>query len=194
VCHVLGPFEDIDRGADLDAWIRSLTDLVKREEPALAGFAWRCLAVRMRRPQREDVEDVLSDAYLAAATRLRCDSSLVVHSLGAWFRRVLFFRCLKHAKMQSADDWEKPIDQLEREDEMVEILHRGSHIETEDAILADELLSTLGGRDRRILELTIEGYTSREIAEVLEETPENVRKVKSRAIGKLQRIHEGHHE
>jgi len=175
---------------EFEGRIRDLTNLVRSEANSLSGFARVNLLRVMRSPQREDVEDVLSDAYLAAATRLRREPSLEVQNLGAWFRKVLFFRCLQYGKKWREGKWAKSLEDLENEDQVLEILHQAekSHSTTETTLLVDECLSKLDDRERQVLVLAAQGYTSREIGNKFKETPENIRKIKSRAIEKLRNL------
>ena len=56
--------------SESDAKIRALTELVKKEESGLARFAWRCLAMRGRKPTRQDVEDTAANVRQRKARAL----------------------------------------------------------------------------------------------------------------------------
>jgi RNA polymerase sigma factor (sigma-70 family) len=173
--------------------IERLTEIVKAEESALARFAWRCLAVRGNRPSREDIEDAMSEAYIAAVTRLQSEPTLVVRNLGAWFRKFLFFKCLtlaKRRRLEGQDDLSVLARGLEEEDTVLDaIASRDS--DPDQALIAQELLSGLDPAARRILELSAEGYTSAEIAEVVRESADNVRQIKVRTLNTLRARHLG---
>lgn len=161
--------------------IRKLTDLLRRRQRQLAGFAWRCLSVRGVQPQNADVQDALSDAYLIAATKIRNDPTLVVENWEAWFRKFLFFTCLKLADAHHKLGLTTTIDELEAEDE---ILQSSAH--WDDNILARELLDSLEPEEREVLTQAGSGYTSNEIGVALGKSADNVRQIKSRAIEKLR--------
>lgn len=171
----------------LDA-IERLTEIVQAEESALARFAWRCLAVRGNRPSREDIEDAMSEAYIAAVTRLQSEPTLAVRDLGAWFRKFVFFKCLtlaKRRRLEGQDDLSVFARGLEEEDTVLDaIAARDS--DPDQGLIAQELLSGLDQTSRRILELSAEGYTSAEIAEVVRESAENVRQIKARTLNALR--------
>lgn len=75
--------------------IRQLTEFVQANQGPLAYFAGVCLSTGSRSVRPETIEDVLSDAYLVAATRIQKDPDLAIRKMGAWFRKVIFFTCLK---------------------------------------------------------------------------------------------------
>jgi RNA polymerase sigma factor (sigma-70 family) len=174
---------------ELEDRIQELTDFVQTEQQSLFRFAWRCIALRGRKPGVQDIEDVMSDAYLTAATLLRDERSAPVRNLGAWFRKILFFRCLRLAAKWRFRQWDRTIDDLEAQDEVLDLVASGvegspAH---ESRLLVRELLDSLDSRSRAIVELAAEGYSAVEIAERVGESPANVRQLKSRAVARLRR-------
>lgn len=176
--------------SESDAKIRALTELVKKEESGLARFAWRCLAMRGRKPTRQDVEDVLSEAYLTAATRFHREPSLAVANLRAWFYKVLFFKCLQHASKWKFENWNAVVDDLTFEDMTLDALTHEEYT-AEGRLVRDvllrELLEEASPEAQDILRLAAQGYTSQEIAERLKDTAANVRQRKARALAALRK-------
>jgi RNA polymerase sigma factor (sigma-70 family) len=169
-----------------EALIRELTDVARSQQNDFERFAWRCLAVRGFQPQREDVEDALSDAYLIAATRIRNEPALRIPNLPAWFRRVLFFACLKKVDRKRSLGITEEIEALEFEDSQVR-----SNPDWDSPIFVRDLLEKLEPKERAVLGLLAQGETSGDIAGKLNLSAENVRQIKSRGIRSLRRIMDG---
>lgn len=170
-----------------DTRVHALTQMVSEQQRALAHFAWTCLAARGAKAGPEDVEDVLSDAYLKAATRLSKEPGLEIENFNAWFHRIVFFDALHHARRWRGREWERGIAELEREAETQTELHAlqgGSGVE--DRILARQLLERLGEEDREIVRLSLEGYSSEEMADRVGTSAAAVRQRKSRALHQLR--------
>jgi RNA polymerase sigma factor (sigma-70 family) len=162
--------------------IRHLTTLLRDRQREFGNLAWRILLVRGARPQQQDIEDALADAYLAAATRLRNEPELAADHLEPWFRKVLFFTCLKQGDAKRKLGLSQTIEELEYEDEVLQ-----SAPLWDKQIDIAQRLDSLEPEEREIVRLAGEGYTSAEIASRVGKSAQNVRKIKSRAIGKLQR-------
>lgn len=143
---------------------------------------------------REDIEDALADAYLAAATRLRRDPSLHVERLSPWFRRVLFLTCMQHARRNRRDE---TADWLIEEDGLLDLLVDAKSTDPELRATLDQVLDKLG-IDARIVRMASEGFTSSEIAvalrpdldlgEDISRAADAIRQRKSRAIAKLRKL------
>ena len=175
--------------------VLNLIVLVQQQQSDFARFAWRCLALRGREPDLADIEDVMSDAFVVAMSRLREEPLLKIRNLGGWFRKILFFQCLRRARKWRFEGWDALVTSLEEGDYVLDILqHTTTPPDDPDlAILARELLDRLGPLERRIVELSISGYTSSEIAALEGETPANVRQLKSRALKRLREYVMGAH-
>lgn len=166
--------------------IKKLTEEVMKRERQLAGFAWNILESRGSSPSRVDIEDVLSEAYLTAATKVRNQENLIIENYFAWFRKVLFFACLKFAKKQGQLQ-EVQYQELEDEAQLLEIVNIHQKGQDPDvSILSKELLGALSETDQDIVKSSAEGYTSREIANRLSLSPESVRQRKKRALDVLK--------
>lgn len=175
--------------------LTELTALMVEHESSLARFAAGCLAMRGQRPTPADVEDALGDAFVTAATRLRNESQLTVERPLAWFKKIVFFKCLRMAAKAKPRRWMALVDELEESDELLDHVQsggRGPGIETRLALEA--LLGALDERSRDVLRQFAEGFTSTEIAEQLGESAENVRQLKSRALRTLQKRASWRHE
>jgi RNA polymerase sigma factor (sigma-70 family) len=167
--------------------LAELTSVVAEHEPGLAHFAAGCLAMRGQRPTRADIEDALSDAFVTAAIRLRREPHLTIERPLAWFKKIVFFRCLHMAAAAKSRRWVTLVSQLEIDDVLLDSVRdgaRGPGIETRLTIEA--LLDGLDGRSKEVLRLYAEGFTSTEIAEQLGETADNVRQLKSRTLRSLR--------
>jgi RNA polymerase sigma factor (sigma-70 family) len=161
--------------------IRQLTDVARRRQRDWQSFAWQCLSVRGAQPQPADVQDALSEAYLTAATRLRNEPTLIVENLEAWFRKVLFFVCLKQADARHKLGLVGTLESLQGEDEVLQFSPSWDH-----NILARQLLDNLEPEEREIVTMAGQGLTSKEIGQALGKSGENVRQIKARAIAKLK--------
>jgi RNA polymerase sigma factor (sigma-70 family) len=140
---------------------------------------------------RYSVEDVLSDAYIAAATRLRHDRNLHVDDWVAWFRRFVFLTCLRHTR-DKLKDRSIDLDSVEAEERLLDLVAVRSSANVEDIrLIVNEALNALDEQDCNIVQQSADGYTSAEIAEKLGLSPENVRTRKSRAVRLLRERLEG---
>jgi RNA polymerase sigma factor (sigma-70 family) len=167
-----------------------LTSFVREHERQLVALAWRCLAIRGHRPSAQDLEDVLSDAYLTAATRLRNEPTLRPADVGPWFRKVLFFRCLNHARRWGRevvpDGWAALVAGLQADDVTLEELLPAPASDPNKQLLLDQLLAKLEPDARTVIQLALSGYTADEIAAQIGSTAANVRKLRSRGLAKLR--------
>jgi RNA polymerase sigma factor (sigma-70 family) len=174
---------------DVQDALTALTRVVRDGERSFAAFAWRCLAIRGANPAMADVEDVLSDAYLTAATRLRSEPGLRIERLDAWFRKILFFKCLRAAAASRKDGIRRVAASLEAEDRLLDVVDRSvsSSEDLDRHLFVKELLGTLDIRARSVVEMSAAGFTSAEIGRDLNEQTDNVRQIRSRALSRLRR-------
>jgi len=171
--------------------IRELTESVRSNQSALAeGIRRRLLRFGLA-SDRADVEDVLSEAYLTAAVRLRRDQALQIKSPSGWVSRIALFLIMRRAKKRKVEGWKTLIEDLEVQDAVIDLVHRAEgEANPELRLYVRELLATLEPREREILERTAEGWTAEEIGIQIALTPANVRQVRSRAARRLrQRFH-----
>lgn len=166
--------------------IRLLTDAVRKNDRSLAALARRVLTQRGVSASHEEVEDVLSDAYLRAATRLRNEPRLQVENYAAWFSRFVFFTCLRRARELSKLPVTIDLDGMEMQDQMLDMV-------PELLLTMDKLLESLDPTDQKIVMRAAEGFTSKEIAGELggNLSEASVRQKKSRALRKLLRRYQG---
>ena len=160
--------------------------MVEEEQRYLAGFARAVLLNLHVSAARHDVEAVLNDAYIHAATRLRDDGELRVENMHAWFRGVIFNTCLERRRrgfrysslfVQSLEDEIGVLNQIDQTTVSVDL-----------TIAADEVLKNFSEQDQEIVKLAAAGYTSDEIAALLGDmTAVAVRKRKSRALAALKK-------
>jgi RNA polymerase sigma factor (sigma-70 family) len=136
----------------------------------------------------EDVEDVMADAYVAAASRLRNDVSLHVENMLGWFRKVLFLTCLDYSRRHRRA-YAGLIRRLRDEDDSLDLIVGENPTPDLKAALV-EAFEHLGDEDRTIVRMAAEGHTSDEIAKSLGQkwTPDGVRKRKSRVLATLQEM------
>ncbi len=168
--------------------IHRLTEEAKKSQSALAGFARAVLSRLGRGATTQDVEDVLADAYLAAATRLRNDTDLQVENMGGWFRRVILLTCLEHHRRELREQ-RQFASQLQDEDDSLDLIANERPVSELRAAL-QQALARLPDADRRIVEMAASGHTSNEIAAAIGNgtTAEAVRKQKSRVLAALQKL------
>lgn len=174
--------------------LQALTDAIVAHDRPLASFTRMCLSARRMNTGKSAVEDVLSDAYIAAATRLRHDRNLQVDDWVAWFRRFIFLTCLRHTR-DKLKDKTIDLDTAEMEERLLDFVADRAAPNKEDIrLIVAEALQNLQKTDpesHTIVEQSADGYTSIEIAKTLGITPENVRTQKSRALKKLREELEG---
>jgi len=138
--------------------------LVSRHLRRAFSVAYRLLG------QREDAEDLVQDAFLAALEKI--DTFQTGRSFGPWFYRILVNRGLNARKARSLRRMEAiPMDAAAQ---VLSPLR-----ETEQAELREHLagaLAELPERQQTIVRLfELEGFTSTEIAEILELSDGTVR-------------------
>lgn len=170
--------------------ISDLAAIVRTHERGLGIFAERCFRNRGLAVDREELRDVVSDAFLAAASRFHAQPDLHLRNPLAWFRKVLFFNVLRRTRELAGDlNGEDSIRELEGEDEVLEAVFGANPvpIEAEAAAAVREALAHLDHNEAKILEMTAEGFSSREIGMKLDLSDSNVRQIRSRAVAKLRR-------
>jgi RNA polymerase sigma factor (sigma-70 family) len=141
----------------------------------------------MGRGSIEDVEDVMADAYVAAASRLRSDPTLQIENMLGWFRRVLFLTCLDYSRRYRRAH-AGLVRALQYEDDSLDLI-AGAHPAFDLKAALAEALGRLPAEDRTIVTMAAAGHTSDEIAKTLvpQMTPDSVRKRKSRVLANLQK-------
>jgi RNA polymerase sigma factor (sigma-70 family) len=154
----------------------------------LAGFARALLAKQGAAPSVRDVEDVLQDAYLAAAEHLRHDVNLKIKNMPGWFRRVLFLTCLDHGD-RTRRRRRRFIEGMFEQNDLLDLI-AGQRVTFDLHVALIEALGSLLDEDRQIVEMSAAGHTSGEIAAYLgpDMTAEAVRKRKSRVLATLQKM------
>ena len=130
--------------------------LVTRHMKRAYSVAYRLLG------QREDAEDLVQDAFMAALEKI--DTFQAGRSFSPWFYRILVNRGLNSRKSRSL----RRMDALPPE---ISDVSRSPLRDTERAELRDKLktvMATLPPRQKSIVELfELEGFSSLEIAEIL---------------------------
>lgn len=169
--------------SDTRSRIGELTRVVRSSEKQLRGLAWKTLKIRGGRPQPEDLEDMIMDAYLTATRRLEAGEQ--VRNFDAWFKKVLFNTCLNEARRRGRrreQPWSEAIEWVLREERVLS--------ELETTLDLDRLLATLDDEQAAaVVRHTLEGYTSVEIGARLGLEPAAVRQKKRRTLATLaQRI------
>lgn len=137
---------------------------------------------------KSDLEDVLADAYVTAATKIRNDPTLEVRNMAGWFRRVLFLTCLERSRYDRREQ-QRFVTQLQEEDDSLDLI-AGYNPHFDLQIALQKALKELKDDERTIVTMAAEGHTSNEIAEKLggRATPASVRKEKSRVLAVLQKM------
>ena len=148
------------RGGDFAAY----DALVARHMRSAFSIAYRVLG------QREDAEDLVQDAFMVALEKI--DTFRAGHRFAPWFFRILVNRGLNARKARSLRQTDAvPADAATREPT--------PHVHAERAELRERLetaMKTLPERQQVIVRLfELEGYTSPEIAEMLELSDGTVR-------------------
>jgi RNA polymerase sigma-70 factor, ECF subfamily len=138
--------------------------LVVRYMPRAFGLAFRLLG------QREDAEDLVQDAFLAALERI--DSFEAGRPFGPWFFRILVNRGLNARKARSIRQMEEiPATAQSSDDSPYRAAERRELRERLGAALAQ-----LPEKQQTIVRLfELEGFSGAEIAEMLELSPGTVR-------------------
>ena len=159
---------------------------VEAAKPALGGFAHGMLLKARAPAGKGDVEDVLSDAYVDAATRLRRDPEYRVEDMVAWFRRFVFWRCIKKGRLTR---WERLrfVPHLEEQEEMLEMID-GGNTSLDVHIAMREAYEPLTDDEQKLTALILAGRTSEEIAEADGVSVVAARKRKSRLFNKLRTL------
>lgn len=159
------------REGDVDAYDILVTRHMKRAY----SVAYRLLG------QREDAEDLVQDAFVAALEKI--DTFKKGHRFSPWFYRILVNRGLNSRKSRAL----RRMDALPPE---IVDASRSPLRDTERAELRERLtavLGTLPPRQKSIVELfELEGFSSLEIAEILGLSDGTVRWHLHQARGKLR--------
>ena len=169
---------------DWQTEVAKLTEVASGNHRLLAGLAWRAMSMSGLRPKQEDLEDAISDAYLAAASRLRAGEA--IRDMGPWFKRVLFFTCLAQARKyyrRKETALDELTDELLADDRAIDALDR--------MVDARRLLADLPEADRLLIAAVLEGRTSSEIGEQLGIPADTARQRKHRILARLLQDTEG---
>ena len=161
-----------------------ITEVAVQRSAGLKAVAYHALASRGAYPSKEDVEDVLSQAYLDAASRCLQDPPRLRHP-EAWFKRVVFLRCLHFLRERSKNPLDLAVLDALAEDSalMLEVETWG----LDRKILAAQLTELAEPEDRDILGRFATGWTSGDIGEALGLSATAVRKRLSRILQSLRR-------
>ena len=172
----------------IQARIERLTETVRQSEASFAGFARAVLRSVGGFRSDDDVREVMADAYIAAAQRLKSDRELNVENMGGWFRRVLFLACLTHNRHRLRD-MRRFVNSLNEDDDLLGLL-ASTPAQFDLGVALKEALGKLREEDRTIVMMSAEGYTSGDIADMLGASfnATNVRKRNSRALAALQKL------
>ncbi len=172
--------------SELRGTIEEMAELLRREERQYAKLAWVWLKRHGAKPTTEDVEDVMEDAFLRAATKLRHDG-VQVRNLGAWYARFLFYRCLEFARSKRRDDAfvTRSLD-LEDMDRIQQYVADHVASEGDDGRFLRGILDTLSSEERKLLDSYMDGATSEQLAVKFNVTPAALRQRKHRILKKLE--------
>jgi RNA polymerase sigma factor (sigma-70 family) len=174
-----------------DRRIHALTEVVRTEQASLERFAGRWFKRMGLTAQTADLEDALEESYARAIAHIKRHPDTNLRSPSAWFRTILSFVCREIARDKhrcpaaESDLW----DGLQSENETMETLLRSSE-DTSDAelhALVQEILGRLEDEPRWIVIRSLQGWTSKEIADNLRKTGRQisaaaVRQIRSRAL------------
>lgn len=171
--------------ADRDHRVADLTACCRTNEQYFVNCAYQFLSKRGSMPNRADVEDAISTAYLRAMRRFREDDDLVVGSYRSWFARILFCVC-----SDQVDSNRKFVTNLEEE---FLILSKARKAQAggggaEERIALDQAMRSLGKSEQQNIRLKLLGLTAAEIAKLNGGTAQSVRKSVSRGCEKLRGI------
>lgn len=178
---------------DIDLRIKRLTEVCREEERILAAFALKIFSTYGVRVEKDDIEDILSDAYLKATTRLLNNKNLEIQNYQGWIRRFISFTCLSFLKkkLKTSDHFV----QLGRYDHVYELIQEDAYDHSIYKELVDELLKRLPQLEQEVIKLSIiEGYSTKDIAEKIKKQTDNVRQIKHRALLKLREYLGGENE
>jgi RNA polymerase sigma factor (sigma-70 family) len=157
-----------------DPRIAALTATARDQQRSLSALAAECLG-ELAKPQV--VEEVLSDAYFRAFSRLQREPSLEVAHMEAWFRKFVVFACLhQRSRRKLLQATEAQLQELESEDDLLDRVSWGGDVDLRKA------LQGMRAKDRELLELIAAGHSAREVGEKLGMQAEAVRQRKRRLI------------
>jgi len=171
--------------ADLDNQqkLKEFTAVVRDKERQLVAFTLNLMQNLGMKPSNEDLEDLISDAYLVAAEKLISHKDLVVNNAYAWFRKFILYEALGQFKK-----YKKLKLQLQIEVDLLEDLRQGNNKNYEQL---KQATAHLAARDRKIILLSAEGYTSGAIARKMNMSAANIRKIKSRILKEFKNKKDG---
>ena len=139
----------------------------------------------------QDIEDIIGDGYLLAVTKMRSEPKMEISYPVAWFTRILLLTCLNALRKHFTKDVESinnsTIDELSDTD----FIYDAIDSKLDSSILRSLIDTTLSDQEKKILQMSIEGYTNEEILDSFERSEnkisyEALRQSKSRAIKKLK--------
>jgi RNA polymerase sigma factor (sigma-70 family) len=168
----------------MDRIIEEFTDLVKAKERMYSYFIWNTAKRNGTSLGKQEIEDIISDAYLSAVTQIRNNPRLIIIFPVTWFMRVIYFRTLRYLKNK------KRVKTFNKEWE--ELMATNFVYDTIDKDLPElelkALMEKLKGEERNVIEMNVQGLSYKEIAARLNKKEDNVRQIKSRAVKKLRKL------
>lgn len=166
--------------------VSELANAVQERQKWFAYFVKQTLLAFGLVLSKEDIEDILSDSFLKASTKLLHDKSLEIQNYYAWFAKIVYYTSLNaHKKELIKNSKLSKIDISELEDYYY--VHNFMN-ESNNKELVQKVLNILDKKEEQIILMSIiDGLSSKEIAEKMNiDQAATVRKIKSRAIKKLR--------
>lgn len=171
--------------ADRDQRIDELTKSCQANERYFLNCAYQFLSKGDKRPNRPDVEDAISTAYLRAIRRLTSDDQLVIEDYRKWFARILYCACMD--QLGASRNF---VTNLEEEFLVLSELKRlqTGAVSDEERLALEQAIGSLKAEEQEIFRLRLVGLTGREIAKLNGASPASVRQTLSRGYKKLREI------
>ena len=167
--------------------IDEFTNQIMQKERFLSFYIWKSAQNYGYSLTKQEIEDIFSDSYLKAATKIQNTEEIELKYPLAWFTRIVFLTLMNFLRKKKHKT--KAIDIQELEDlRMMNMVY-----ETIDRHMNDDIIKKLMDKhltedEKKVVEMNVKGYSYEEISKALNRTQESVRQLKSRAIKKIKKL------
>jgi RNA polymerase sigma factor (sigma-70 family) len=166
--------------------IDELTNQLIQKERFFSFYIWKTAQEYGYTMNTQEIEDILSDSYLRAATKIQNNRALRLRYPLAWFTRVIFLTLMnflrkRQHKIKGINIQE--LDNVRATNFVYETID--NHINND--IIKKIIDKHLTDDEKTVIQMNVDGYTYEEISNVLGKTEESVRQIKSRAVKKIKK-------
>lgn len=170
-----------------DKLIDEITKQFMAKEKFLAFYIWKTGKRYGYDFDKAEIEDLISDSYLTAVSKLKNRPDLTLRYPFAWFLKIVFLTSMNSIRKRLKNHHILTRELLE-DLENTSFVYETIDGDIDDSIIKDVIEKKLAPDEREVLKMNLEGYSYDEIADSLSKSKEAIRQIRSRSIKKIKKL------